>query len=183
MLTEGQRVELLGIARVAIANRSPHGTVVFESTPISWPNAGAFVTLRKQGELRGCIGHVEPDRPLDVTVARVAVAAAQTDPRFPSVSLDELDAISIEISVLGPLERIFGLHDIAIGRHGLVVERAFHRGLLLPQVAVERGWSADVFASQTCVKAGLPPDAWQRGATLWRFEAEVFGESDADEAA
>jgi AmmeMemoRadiSam system protein A len=183
MLSEEQRVELLGIARVAIANRADHGAVAFESTPTTWPNAGAFVTLRKQGELRGCIGHVEPDRPLDLTVARVALAAAQTDPRFPPVSLDELDEISIEISVLGPLERIAGLNEIAVGRHGLVVERTFHRGLLLPQVAVEQGWSAEVFASQTCVKAGLPPDAWKQGAALWRFDAEVFGESGADEVA
>jgi len=180
MLTDGQRAELLSIARVAI---QAHTAVAFETTPTGWPNAGAFVTLRKHGELRGCIGHVEPDRPLDVTVARVAVAAAQTDPRFPSVSLDELDEISIEISVLGPLERIFGLKEVIVGRHGLVVERTFHRGLLLPQVAVEHGWSAEVFASQTCVKAGLPPDAWKNGATLWRFEAEVFGESGGDEAA
>ena len=180
MLTERQRSELLAIARSAIAT-PPLGVAVDRAIP--WPKAGAFVTLRKGGELRGCIGHVEPDQPLNVTVARVAVASARTDPRFPSVSPDEMDQIAIEISVLGPLERIQGADQVEIGRHGLVVERVFHRGLLLPQVAVEQGWPADVFLSQTCVKAGLSPDAWTRGATLWRFEAEVFGESDADEAA
>jgi len=179
MLTETQRVELLAIARAAIVGwpgSAPSGRA-------TWPLAGAFVTLRKRGELRGCIGHVEADQPLDVTVARVAVASARTDPRFPSVSPDEMGEMAIEISVLGPLERITGAGEIDIGRHGVVVERVFHRGLLLPQVAVEHGWSADVFLSQGCVKAGLPPDAWKHGATLWRFEAEVFGESGSDEAA
>lgn len=180
MLTDDQRAELLAIARSAITGL-PSGRLPRERA--AWPLAGAFVTLRKRGELRGCIGHVEPDRPLDVTVARVAVASARTDPRFPSVSPDELGEIAIEISVLGPLERITAVDEIEIGWHGLVVERVFHRGLLLPQVAVEHRWSAEVFLSQTCVKAGLPADGWKRGATLWRFEAEVFGESGSDEPA
>jgi AmmeMemoRadiSam system protein A len=177
MLTEHQRAALLGIARNAI------GGAPKPDEQMPWPLAGAFVTLRKRGELRGCIGHVEPDRPLDVTVARVAVAAARTDPRFPSVSPAEIGEIAIEISVLGPLERITSVEDIEIGRHGLVVERVLHRGLLLPQVAVEHGWSPEMFLSQTCVKAGLSPDAWRHGATLWRFEAEVFGESASDQPA
>jgi len=137
---------------------------------------GAFVTLHKHGELRGCIGHIEPNEPLGEVVARCAVAAATTDPRFPPITVAELQQIEIEISLLGLLEPIHGPDEIEIGRHGLVVEHRWQRGLLLPQVATEWKWDADTFLAQTCHKAGLPLDAWKRGARVFRFEAEVFGE-------
>jgi uncharacterized protein (TIGR00296 family) len=93
------------------------------------------------------------------------------------VALSELPYLDIEISILGPLERIEGVEQVVIGLHGLVVERGRRRGLLLPQVAGEQGWTPEVFIAQACVKAGLPSNAWTRGAALWRFEAEVFGDA------
>jgi AmmeMemoRadiSam system protein A len=178
MLSEDDRALLLRLAREAIAAHlggapEPVPTI---ADVLSRPG-GAFVTLHKQGELRGCIGHVEATEALGRVVPGCAVAASSTDPRFPPVTSSELEVIDIELSILGPLEPITGLHDIEIGRHGLVVEQGWQRGLLLPQVATEWNWDAETFLAQTCHKAGLPRDAWQRGAKLWRFEAEVFGET------
>jgi AmmeMemoRadiSam system protein A len=137
---------------------------------------GAFVSIHNRGELRGCVGHIEPTEPLGIVVPRCAVAACSADPRFPSVSASELDDIDVEVSLLGPLEPITGPDQVQIGRHGLVVARGWQRGLLLPQVATEWHWDAPTFLAQTCHKAGLPRDAWQQGAEIWRFDAEVFGE-------
>jgi len=137
---------------------------------------GVFVTLHKHGDLRGCIGHIEPTEALGHVVPRCAVAACSTDPRFPPIAPAEFEEIHIEISLLGPLEEITGPPDVEVGRHGLVVERGRQRGLLLPQVATEWRWDAEAFLANTCHKAGLPRDAWRRGASIWRFEAEVFGE-------
>ena len=137
---------------------------------------GAFVSLHNRGDLRGCIGHIEPNQMLGDVVARCAVAACSADPRFPPITHLELAEVDIEISLLGPLESIAGPADVAVGRHGLVVEDGWQRGLLLPQVATEWNWDAETFLAQTCHKAGLPRDAWKHGATLWRFEAEVFSE-------
>jgi AmmeMemoRadiSam system protein A len=146
--------------------------------PAAAIRAGAFVTIKINGELRGCIGYPEPELPLVAVIDRCAVSAAISDPRFPALSLDEWRDIEIEISVLGPIERIADISDVVIGQHGLIAESGRRRGLLLPQVASERNWTAAEFASQTCLKAGLHRDAWQNGATLFRFEAEILGESD-----
>lgn len=137
----------------------------------------AFVTLHRCGQLRGCIGTVEP-RGLSLadTVVLMARAAASEDPRFAPVRPDELATIDIEISVMGPLVPVASPDEIEIGRDGLVVEEGIHRGLLLPQVPVEWGWDRATFLRQTCVKAGLPTDAWSGRARLFRFSAEVFGE-------
>ena len=179
MTSEPDRQLLLRLAREAIAahvdGRRQSGIDNWQSAILAKP-AGAFVTLHKSGDLRGCIGHIEPDEPIATVVPRCAVAACSSDPRFPPVARDELDAIDIEISLLGPLQPIAGPADIVVGRDGLVVERGWQRGLLLPQVATEWNWDADAFLTHTCQKAGLPRDAWQKGATMWRFEAEVFGE-------
>jgi uncharacterized protein (TIGR00296 family) len=105
------------------------------------------------------------------------VAAASRDPRFPPLTEPELSEIEVELSLLGPLEPIAGASDFDIGTHGLVVEHGWHRGLLLPQVATEWKWDRETFLAHTCQKAGLPTDAWKRGASLWRFSAEVFGEA------
>jgi len=177
MTSDHDRALLLRLAREAIEAhvgvRAAHvtGDVSALATP-----GGVFVTLHKQGDLRGCIGHVEADQPLGQVIPRCAVAAAATDPRFPPLTADELRQIDIELSLLGPLEAIAGPDDIEIGRHGLVVQQAWQRGLLLPQVAVEWSWNAETFLAQTCYKAGLPRDAWKHGAQIWRFDAEVFGE-------
>jgi AmmeMemoRadiSam system protein A len=139
--------------------------------------AGAFVTLRKNGRLRGCIGYPEPELPLLEVVERCAVSAALSDPRFPPLSAAEWESVDLELSVLGPIEPVDHISEVLVGRDGLIAELGRRRGLLLPQVAVEWNWDATEFASQTCIKAGLPRDAWQQGAKLFRFEAEVFSES------
>jgi AmmeMemoRadiSam system protein A len=146
-------------------------------------SVGAFVTLHCRGDLRGCIGHVEADEPLGRVIQRCAVAAGSADPRFSPVVVAELADIEIELSILSPLEPVSTLEDIEIGRHGLVVEHGWHRGLLLPQVAAEWKWDRAVFVAETCRKAGLPPDAWEHGARIWRFEAEVFSETRFEERA
>lgn len=138
--------------------------------------AGVFVTFHRHGELRGCIGYTDADRPLAELVGRFAVAAATRDPRFPSVTADELDQCDIEVSVLGPIEPVRDPAEVVAGRHGLVVEQHGHRGLLLPQVAVEHRWDRETFLAYTCVKAGLPREAWKTGARIFRFDAQVFGE-------
>lgn len=137
--------------------------------------AAVFVSLHVSGQLRGCIGHLDEDDPLAQTIARCARLACTEDPRFAAVTAAEVDSLDVEISVLGPFQRVLSLQEITVGQHGLLIERDRQRGLLLPQVATEYSWTAETFVEQTCRKAGLPHDGWQRGATLWRFEAEVFG--------
>ena len=185
MTSDADRALLLKIARDAIAAHVNSQSPIYNSqsatrnpqSAILARPGGAFVTLHKRGDLRGCIGHIEPTEPLGTVVPRCAVAACSTDPRFPPIAPAELGEIDIEISLLGPLEPIAGPQDIIVGRHGLVVERGWQRGLLLPQVATEWGWDAATFLAHTCQKAGLPRDAWRQGGTVWRFEAEVFGEA------
>jgi len=178
MIESAERRRLLQLARDAIAaHLSGLPAPAIAPSPIIERRAGVFVSLHKGDALRGCIGHIEPDQPLLRGIPASAVAAASNDPRFAPVTSDELPALHIELSILGPLERIAGAAEIEIGRHGLLVERGWSRGLLLPQVAVEWGWDAEAFLSQTCHKAGLPLDAWKSAATVWRFEAEVFSEA------
>lgn len=177
MFTDAQQRALVGIARDAVRD-----SVTGRATGVPFagdlPDAsGAFVTLKKHGALRGCMGTLECRRPLAEEVARVAVCAAREDPRFAPVSPDELDDLEVEVSVLGPLEPIDPLDPgaIVIGRHGLVVEQGPRRGLLLPQVATERNMDRETFLAHTCAKAGLPPDAWRNGARVYRFAADVCG--------
>ncbi len=175
--TPADRQLLLRIARGSIeahVSRVPSPSIPLEGAAAR--PGGAFVTLHHRGDLRGCIGHIEADSPVGRIVARCAVAAASTDPRFPPVDGAELAAITIELSLLGALERVSGVEHIEIGRHGLVVELGWNRGLLLPQVATERGWNAERFVAETCRKAGLAHNAWRAGAAMFVFEAEVFGE-------
>ncbi len=175
-----ERARLLQIAREAIAAHvSRQSAVDSQQSTVDSRSAGVFVTIYHAGELRGCIGHLEADQPLPASVARCAVAACSEDPRFPAITASELPEIRVEISVLGPMEPAGGPSDVEVGRHGLMVEMGRLRGLLLPQVATERQWNAVMFLSQTCRKAGLAPDVWQHSATVWRFEADVFGDDDA----
>lgn len=136
---------------------------------------GAFTTLHIGENLRGCVGFVQPLRPLYRTVVETAVAAAFNDPRFDPVCEEDAQLLKIEISVLSVLRPIT-LPEIEVGRHGLVVTHRFQRGLLLPQVAAEHGWDRETFLTETCLKAGLSSDAWRQGATLEAFSAEVFGD-------
>ena len=178
MTIDSDRQLLLRIARDAVVahvgGASPRET---GPTALAGRRGGAFVSLHtRAGELRGCIGRIEPDQCLPDVVARCAVGACSADPRFPAVVLAEVDDLVIELSLLGPLEPITGAGEIEIGRHGLLVEKGWRRGLLLPQVATGWSWDCEQFLGETCRKAGLPQDAWQHGASIWRFEAEVFGE-------
>jgi AmmeMemoRadiSam system protein A len=136
---------------------------------------GAFTTLHMEGRLRGCVGFIAPLYPLCQTVVETAQAAAFGDTRFEPVSASEAGRLQVEISVLSPMFPIQA-EEVEIGRHGLLISHQAHRGLLLPQVPVEHGWTREIFLRQTSVKAGLPPDAWKNGATLEAFTAEIFGE-------
>lgn len=180
MTSEADRAALLKIAREAVEAHVGGGPApqVEPAGELARP-AGAFVTLHDHGELRGCIGHIEADQPVAKIVTRCAIAACSSDPRFPAVTPSELPHLDIELSILGPLEPVNSIDEIEIGRHGLVVEMGWHRGLLLPQVATEWHWDRKMFVEQTCHKAGLPRDAWLKGAKIWKFEAEVFGESSS----
>lgn len=136
---------------------------------------GAFVTLKKGGQLRGCIGNIIGNGPLVQTVERMAGAAAFEDPRFPPLTAAELPDLNIEVSVMGPLTLCPDPERIEIGRHGLYIRKSMHSGLLLPQVATEWGWDRETFLDQTCVKAGLPKGTWRKSKVeLWWFEAVIF---------
>ncbi len=184
MLTDEQKRALLEIARLSIHARVLGGGATAapaaRRTPVAEfpPAEGVFVTIKRRSELRGCLGTLCCTRGLDAEIARCASNAASDDPRFAPVAADEVPELSVEVSVLGPLESIDPADEraIVIGRHGLVVEQGMRRGLLLPQVATEWGWTVEQFLRQSCLKAGLAPDAWRHGARVYRFEAEVFGD-------
>ena len=180
-LTPLEWEELLRIARNAAIACVSEGKMPQATPPpspaqpkLAAPGA-AFVTLRSGGHLRGCIGYTEARAPLYRVVQECAVAAATEDPRFPRVTTEDVADLRIEISVLTPLSPIRP-EDVTVGVHGLQIRKGANRGLLLPQVAVEHGWDRQMFLSQVCRKAGLPPDAWKEDAELYSFTAEVFGE-------
>ena len=146
------------------------------SQTLSQPS-GVFVTLHRGGRLRGCIGYLEAMKPWLAAVQEMAVAAAFQDPRFPPLRQDELADLDVEISVLSPMCQIKHIEEIQVGRDGIYLERDPCRGLLLPQVATEYGWDRTTFLKQTCVKAGLPPDAWEDPATrIFIFSAKILHE-------
>lgn len=182
-LNAAERTELLRLARQTVtataAGQALPQVDVDKLSPALRASGACFVTLQKQGDLRGCIGNLVADGPLHDAVVRNAVSAARADPRFQPVRPDEVDGLRIEISYLTPMKRIGNPDEIVVGRHGLLITLGNDRGVLLPQVAYERGWTRAEFLAQTCRKAGLPPDAWQRPeAQLDVFEAEVFGEPE-----
>ena len=177
-LSSNDWLKLVEIARRAISS------VVLEKRIPDFPGfpatlterRGAFVTLYRSGALRGCVGQVENPGPLADVVARSAISAALHDPRFSPVGAEEVAILDIEISVLTTPELIL-LDAIVAGRHGLMVVRGLSRGLLLPQVATDRNWSGQRLLEETCVKAGLPREAWRDPATqVFGFTAEVFSE-------
>ncbi|MBI4427990.1 MAG: AmmeMemoRadiSam system protein A [Ignavibacteriales bacterium] len=180
-LNEFEKRELLRLARESIRcgiKRLEHASSEPAGGTFDEP-AGAFVTLRLRGELRGCIGYIEPRLPLLKTVEEVAAKAALEDPRFYPLTLHEFEDIDIEVSVLSPLQRVESIEDIEVGRHGVVLDGGITRGLLLPQVAEEFHWDRETFLRHTAVKAGLPPEAWNHPAVqLYTFTVEKFSESD-----
>ncbi|MCM8826488.1 MAG: AmmeMemoRadiSam system protein B [Candidatus Omnitrophica bacterium] len=138
---------------------------------------GAFVTLKKHGQLRGCIGRTVADTALYKVVSMVAIDSAVNDPRFPPVTSREMKDIEIEISILTPFERVKSLDEIKVGEHGLLIQKGFYSGLLLPQVPLEYGWDKKTYLEHLCLKAGLPTDAYKdRDTTIYKFSAEVFSE-------
>jgi AmmeMemoRadiSam system protein A len=184
-LCSEQRRELLAIARRAIVNASQGKPSVTSASrartdldSLGDNIRGAFVTLHRRGELRGCVGQIEGAGALAEIIERCAVAAALEDPRFSPVAPAEVADLEIEISLLSRLEPMAPA-QIEIGRHGLVVEQGSRRGLLLPQVPVDRGWQWPRFVEETCVKAGLARDAWKDPATrTFVFTTEVFTEAN-----
>src|SRR5262249_23298248 len=138
---------------------------------------GAFTTLYHQGILRGCVGYVEPVASLYRTVIETAQAAAFNDSRFTPLTQDELSELQVSLSILSKAKSILA-EQVEIGHHGLVISQFGHRGLLLPQVPIEHNWDRITFLQQTCRKAGLPSDAWQKGATIEAFTAEVFADGN-----
>jgi hypothetical protein len=179
-LNEQEKRELLSLARRSVASAvRDHRMYEYQvaGSAALTQERGAFVTLKKNGELRGCIGYVSPLKPLPLTVRDVAAYAAVDDNRFPPVTASELADLEYEISVLSPLRRIWDVKEIQVGRDGLVVRKGSHEGLLLPQVATEQHWDRMKFLAQTCVKAGLEPDAWKDADTeIFGFTALVFGD-------
>jgi AmmeMemoRadiSam system protein A len=179
-LPEASRLAALQLARRAIEaflRESQLPAVSLADAALARPS-GVFVTLHRRGRLRGCVGQIEPVEPLSSALVRCAVAAAREDPRFEPVALAELVEIEIEVSVLSLLAPVRP-EGIEVGVHGLVVTRGHCRGLLLPQVASERGWSRERFLEEACVKAGLETHAWRDPATLLQaFAAEIFSERD-----
>jgi AmmeMemoRadiSam system protein B/AmmeMemoRadiSam system protein A len=180
-LTADDKAFLLKVARETI-EKAVRGETVPTFEPISAVTAeyrGAFVTIRKHGKLRGCIGLIEGMKPLVETVREMAVAAALRDMRFDPVTEKELGEIDLEISAMSPIQRVADPAQIVAGRDGLIVRRGGMQGLLLPQVATEYGWDRETFLAQTCRKAGLPLDAWKMpGTEISFFSAEVFGEQE-----
>jgi len=166
---------------VEVAHKSIEARFRGQSVAPIAPNAhlaearGAFTTLHLRERLRGCIGYVAPVLPLIKTVADTAAAAAFEDPRFDPVDEYEVPGLKVEISVL-TIPKPLSADEVVVGRHGLIVSQNGRRGLLLPQVPLEYGWDRETFLTQTCIKAGLPLDAWRQGARIEGFTAEVFGE-------
>lgn len=175
-LSPEEKKELLQVARQAVEKFVRERKVIDYETadPNFLAERGAFVTLTKGGQLRGCIGFIEPVYPLHLTVARAAIFAATEDTRFNPVTPEELKDLNYEISVLTPIKKIDNPRLVQVGKHGLVIARGNRRGLLLPQVAVDNKWNREQFLSECCLKAGLEEDAWQKGAEVYVFEAIVF---------
>jgi len=177
-LSPGQRSFLLKIARETIFSyvkekKIPRFNIIDRRLMAS---GATFVTIKdRYGNLRGCIGNIFPVMPLYESVQKNAIAAATADPRFPPLRPEELEGLSVEVTVLSPLERITDPEDIVIGRHGLFIVKGSKSGILLPQVPVEFGWDRKTFLKEVSLKAGLPEDAWKDGE-LYRFTAEIIKE-------
>jgi len=172
-----ERRTLLGIAHQSILSAFSGGTAEGAPSPHLSDPRGVFTTLYLSGDLRGCVGYAMPVTPLHRAVWETARAAAFEDSRFLPVTEEEAPRLEVSLSVLS---RLFPIQakEVEVGRHGLVVGLGARRGLLLPQVPIENDWDRETFIEQTCRKAGLPLDAWRKGATLEAFTAEVFGDGD-----
>ncbi len=177
-LTQEEKDFLKELAYISIKNSLENKRETTEFEPPSEKlkeHLGVFVTLKEDGQLRGCLGDVLGDKPVWENVVQISKQAAFNDPRFPPLTRQELENLEIEISLLGPPIECKNIEEIEPGRHGLIIQRGFHSGLLLPQVAIEQGWDKYTFLAQTCIKAGLPANCWKsKKVQIICFEAEVF---------
>ena len=179
-LNTHEQQTLLAIARQAIIHGVQTGQEYIEPREEKALNQrnGCFVTIKQNGQLRGCIGNFQSELPLFKEVAQMAQASATKDPRFYPLKEIDLDNFKLEISVLSPLQKVEDIEEIEVGKHGIYIEKSFYRGVLLPQVALEHNWDHLTFLQQTCLKAGLPTDAWKADdADIYVFSAQVFGEA------
>jgi len=182
-LTTKEKQELLQVARKSVetAVRQHKMFQPSSSSPALLQDRGAFVTLKANGELRGCIGYMAPMQSLIDTVRDVAALAALRDPRFPPVTPEEVANLQYEISVLSSLRRVHDVKEIRVGQHGLMLKNGQNEGVLLPQVPVEQGWDRKTFLEETARKAGLPANAWKNVNTdIFEFTAVVFSEMRLD---
>lgn len=176
-LSDQDKRTLHHIAKTVIENKV-RGKAVPEikiESAVLKENRGAFVTIQKRGQLRGCIGYIEGHGPLHKTIEEMAEAAALRDPRFSPVTEKELPDLQIEISVLTPLRKVTDINEIQVGKHGIIIKKGWNSGVLLPQVATEYGWDRQTFLEHTCQKAGLPSNAWKEKSTeIYIFSADIF---------
>lgn len=179
-LSREEKILLIETARETITARLSGKKPVYKPhTETLEKKCGAFVTLHKNSELRGCIGHLVGIRPLYATIREMALASAFDDPRFPPLEKKELKEIDIEISVLSPMVKINSIEDIITGKHGLYIRKELWSGTLLPQVATEQGWSRQEFLEYACMKAGLDRHSWKdRETEIFIYTAIVFGEKE-----
>jgi len=180
-LNAQEKAILLSIARKSIESFVSTGEIYIEPREEKSLNArnGCFVSIKKGGQLRGCIGNFQSELPLFREVAEMASSSATKDPRFYPMKETDLQDFTLEISVLSPLKKIDDVEEVEVGIHGIYIEKGYYRGVLLPQVATEYGWDRETFLKQTCLKAGLPTDAWQADdAEIYIFSAQIFSEDN-----
>ena len=183
-LNAHEKQALLAIARQAIIQGVQTGQEYVEPREEKTLNQrnGCFVTIKQNGQLRGCIGNFQSELPIFKEVAQMAQASSAKDPRFYPLKEEDLDNFTLEISVLSPLHKIEDIEEIEVGKHGIYIEKSFYRGVLLPQVATEHKWDRLTFLKQTCIKAGLPTDAWEANdADIYVFSAQIFGEETTEQ--
>lgn len=182
-LTLDEKKELLLLARSVIESELFGSTKIQPdlSANIFTENKGTFVTIHKNGKLRGCIGIIEAINPLAAIVKRMTKSSAFSDPRFRPLQADEYPQIDIEISVLSPTFVAQSPDEVEVGKHGIIISYGNRKGLLLPQVATENNWDKETFLNHTCLKAGLDKNMWQKGAIIELFAAEVFGELELND--
>lgn len=175
-LSEAEKINLKNIARNAIEDvLLGKKSEIEPASERLKEKGGAFVTIKKKGDLRGCIGYIRAVLPIFETVKEAAMQAAFHDPRFDPVNRKEWKDIDMEISVLTPMEKIEDTAKIEVGIHGLYIEKGYNSGLLLPRVAVEYNWDRTTFLEHTCYKAGLPKNAWKsKDTNIYVFSADIF---------
>jgi AmmeMemoRadiSam system protein A len=180
LLTKKEQKELLKMARDTIVSYVTFGKIPAVEMTSKGLNleVGCFVTIKQHGELRGCIGNFVSDKPLYKLVQEMALSAATRDPRFYPMKAEDLDNFELDISVLSPLEKAASVEEIQVGTHGIYIVKGSYRGVLLPQVATDYGWNRVEFLRHTCIKAGLPENAWQGECDIFIFSAQVFGEPE-----